>query len=211
MYIDFPSLWKMLNLGVIADWEKRVVTIRLGPFTMEKVPLPRLKAFAADPAILESALDTLFVRHSAMWQDLRREDPREVQASLERLSKEALEVAKKFDASSKQADRDIASRLRTWSGSAEIKAKQLKTAIDMESDPADTGMDTTARDDMDAVLVELRKECYPWVEFLATLLPPGSAVGAKVLQLLADGKATLIQEYSQAPSSIPNATAELEG
>ena len=210
MSIDFPSFWKMLDLRVIADWEKRVVTIRLGPLALEKVPLPRLKAFAADPENLESALDTLFVRHSAMWKDLKREDPPKVQGSLERLSTEAMEVAKKFGASTKQADRDIASRLRTWSGVAEIKAKELKTVIDMENDPADAGMDMTARDAMDHILVELRKECYPWVEFLVTMLPESSTVGTQVLKTLADGKAILIQRYWQAPNSIPNATAELQ-
>ncbi len=209
MSIDFPSLWKLLNLGVIADWEKRVVTIHLGPFSLENMPLPVLRALADDPLNLESALDTLFVRHRVMWEDLKRERPCEVQAGLESLSKEAIEVARKFDASSKQIDREIASRLRTWSGVTDVMARRFKTAIEMENDPADPGMDTSACAEMDSVLVELRTKCYPWVEFLVTLLPGASAVAAEVQRLLADGRNTLIQKYFVPPNSILSVTAEM--
>ncbi|MDQ3685639.1 MAG: hypothetical protein M3430_08555 [Acidobacteriota bacterium] len=207
--MDFIDLWKLLNLGVIADWENKTITLRLGPLTLNKLPIPALKAFASNPSTLDPILVDLFVRHSAMWEDLTAENPSEVHTSLKKLSKDAQTYATQLAMSSKSIDQEVASILHAWSGDADIAAKKIDAAIKTENLPENSGMDGYSRQVMDDELRNLRKKYYPSIEFLVTLLPDGSRVRKQVVEFLSNGKNTLVAHYGVAVSAIPSATAEL--
>jgi hypothetical protein len=209
VYIDFASLWKLLNIDAVSDWEKRAVTFHIGSFCMEKVPLLSLKSLAADPLDLETVVDTLFVRHSAMWEDLSAENPRKVEEGLKQLYGEAQIVAEEFRKSSQQVDRDISSTIQTWAELARGTAKQIDNALESDLDPTNTGVDGLAREVMNGAVVELRIKCFPFVEFLVTLLPENDEVAAQALDLLMRGKDILVRKYLVEPSRVPKLAADL--
>ena len=89
--IQFSEFWKMVNHDLVVDWQDKVVTVRLGPVTIEKVPFPTVKALSSQPAVIEPVLSDLFVTARVMWE--REESPKAVQAKLEQLGKMAEQLA----------------------------------------------------------------------------------------------------------------------
>ena len=209
MYIDFASLWRLLKIDAISDWEKRTVTFHTGPFCMERVPLPSLKALAADPSDIETVVNALFVGHRVMWEDLSAENPQQVEENLKRLSSEAQKLAEDFSKSSRQPDCDISSKLQIWADLARTAVDQIENKVQSDLDPANTGMDGIARETMNGALVELRIRCFPFVELLLTLLPEEGKVATNAVDLLMRGKDTLVRKYSVEQSRVPKLAADL--
>jgi hypothetical protein len=208
MEIPFSEVWKLINLGLVVDWQKRVVTIRLGPVTIKNVPFPILKSLSSQPAVIEPILSDLFVTARVMWE--AEEAPVGVQKKLAELDKLAEELAARFQASPKQEDQVLGSALRGWSNSCEVGAKHIADAIKYENAPEDSGMDTSAFDDMKSALQKVRQDVYPTVEFLIDLLPEDNRVRSQAVEKLELGRKNYERIYMVSSADIPKATVEIQ-
>ena len=208
MQIEFSEVWKLINLGLVVDWQKKVVTIRLGPVTIKDVPFPLLKSLSSQPAVIEAILSDLFVTPRVLWE--AEEKPVAVQKSLAALDTLAEQLATRFQASPKKEDHVLGSALRAWSNSCEVGAKHVADGIEDENAPEDSGMDTSALDDMKSALKKVRKDVYPTVEFLINLLPEGNSVRNQAAENLELGRRNYERIYMVSSTEIPKATVEMQ-
>ena len=114
MQIQFSEMWKLVNLGLVVDWQKKVVTIRLGPVTIKDVPFPVLKSISSQPAVIEAILSDMFVTPRVMWE--AEEEPVGVQKSLAAMDTRAEQLATRFQSSPKKEDHVLGSAMvvETW-------------------------------------------------------------------------------------------------
>ena len=174
--MHYLELWKLLNLALDIDWEKRRLTLRLGPLTIQDLPLATVRKLSENHQLVEDLLSEQFVRRGVMWADFRRERVADCINSLRDLQTKSLKNSEAFASSRKPEDGVVATVLQGWANSSDEAAKLLEFGLEDESDPANTGMDVSASDYIPDSLGKLRKDTFPIVQMFIDLLPDGNAV-----------------------------------
>ena len=71
--MDYFELWKLINLGIDLDFEKMVLTIRLGPLTIKNVKIGTVRELSKDEPAIERILSDHFIKRGVMWVDFSLE------------------------------------------------------------------------------------------------------------------------------------------
>ncbi|TWB21115.1 hypothetical protein [Nitrospirillum bahiense] len=204
--IEFSTFWKMLGFGLEADFSKRTWTLTVGPIKLKELKIPQFRALASDEATIERILSEMFIKRAVMWIDFRRERVSDCIASLSELEQLCGKTAEEFSATGKDADQIISSMCRGWECQCHEAIAILKSGIEEERAPENTGMDISATDYIPDALGDMRKKTYPLIQMLIELLPEESEIRTIAKEKLVYGKDELIRHYGVSSSDIEVAT-----
>jgi hypothetical protein len=209
--MDIATIWKLIGLGLEVDLEKRTYSIKLGPLTIKGLSFKTVKALSASPQAIEGLLSEQFVQREVMFADFRREEVGDCIASLRELQELCKSQASAFAATKKSEDEVFSTVLRAWANECDEAANSLESALRDENDPADSGMDTSARSSIPRVIGKLRTATFPSVEMFIDLLPEGNPVKAQATEKLTAGKDVLVKYFNVQSSEILRPDFEPQG
>jgi hypothetical protein len=208
--VDLGTLWKLIGLGMEADFEKRTWSISAGPFKANGIKFITLKALSDDAGTVQKLLSDLFVKPAVMWMDFRRETVTDCINSLASLENSTATAAEALRVSHKSQDELLVGLLQSWSGDCKLARGRLETALKNENDPIDTGMDISARDEIAPALGDFRSSSLPAVKFLIDLLPETNPIKAQSSALMSRAEDELIRHYGVNSSSLKSPSVEPE-
>lgn len=206
--MDLGAFWKLLGIGMEADFKERRYTIRLGPITIKGLPFERVKALRSNQPAIESLLSRHFVQRGVMWEDFRHEKVKDCIRSLRVLQKLSETQASAFEATKKPEDQIFSSILQAWANECDKAARHLELASEDERDPINTGLDMSAQEWILDVLSDFRKATYPSVQMFIDLLPDTSPVKAQAAERLRYGKDILVKFYNVSTNDLTSPEIE---
>jgi hypothetical protein len=212
--MDYLELWKLLNLGIDLDFEKMVLTIRLGPLTIKNVKIGTVRELSKDEHAIERILSDHFIKRGVMWVDFSLERVEDCVGSLKDLEQRCLTQKDKFGISSKPSDKLLATALEAWANECRDANREFTQAIEFEKIGRQTEFDSEfilrAHDEIPKILGKFRKNSYPIVEMFMQLLDEKNVVKQQANEKLSYGKDLIVRNYGIPVSEITNPQYQFE-
>ena len=196
--MEFEALWSLFNSGIIADFKKKTLTVKIGKLLIIKdISIATVKRLTADSARVESLLSNHFITRRVMWEDFRKEEVEFCIASLNDLKSKNFEQADLFGKSKAKDDKFLSSWIRCWGNECDKAIKEFQDATQNEkiSRSIDSEYVLRAHEKIPKILGEFRRKTYPVIQVLIALLDEENPIRKAAESKLSSGKNLLVRYY----------------
>jgi hypothetical protein len=167
----FKSLVRLLNDSSV----NKIEISATPPFVKLIFDKAELQAALQGQSQISDVVSKYFVRRRVFWEDLRKEDPAAVEASLQEVEERLDGVTAQMAASTDALITGIAKFVRAWASSSSKTRKELSDKLrEIREEKASTpGYESAGEDRHKALsetLIDLRRRIYPIITMMVALL-----------------------------------------
>lgn len=189
--MKMDELWSLidkLSVGADIDWEKRLLLLKIGPFTFSNIPVGFIIAENRHPQIVAELLSEAFVGRRVHWENFDKEYPGPVLASLSELDKTLSAVLENLSDLQSRYGSSVQELVLCWRAAESLCARRINEELPgrltkIVNDPfedsefnLDKYFDAGGPELMRHYLGSFRNEVYPIVRSLIAILPKSSPV-----------------------------------